>query len=182
VIQADLAPVQSVAGLTGTISAAALKTALAIAIADVTGLQTSLDAKLNKAGDTTGANATAGDIGEYGSNSTNNTPSSGALINGTSVSLPAGDYDVWASTSVTANGASFNYMACSVSQTSATFSAASTIIQGPAGAFVGNQAIGCCGILRVSTSVTSTVYAPILYTFTGGAPAIVTTIYWRRRR
>ena len=41
--------VQSVAGLTGAISAAALKTALALAIADVTGLQAALDGKSNTA-------------------------------------------------------------------------------------------------------------------------------------
>lgn len=41
--------VQSVAGLTGAISAAALKTALAMAIADVSGLQAALDGKSNTA-------------------------------------------------------------------------------------------------------------------------------------
>ena len=38
--------IASVAGLTGSISAAALKTALAYSIADITGLQTALDAKV----------------------------------------------------------------------------------------------------------------------------------------
>lgn len=112
-------------------------------------------------GTTTNNNVTTGSIGEYVTATTSGTsvPSTNAVVNATSMTLSAGDWDVEAITQfVPAGTSTVVYLACSVSTTSATlggFGNQQTIIS----TFTaGNGQQLCSPVVRLSLATSTTVY------------------------
>jgi len=125
-------------------------------------------------GTTTNDNAAAGSVGELiESNILSGsaiTLTSGVTANITSISLIAGDYDVWGTVEVVPSG-TLTVLKCAVS----TSSAALPVDAGLGSSFClsasftsGNQAIVPCGMRRVSVSSTTTVYLVVAATFGTG--------------
>lgn len=142
-------------------------------------------------GTSTNDNAPAGDVGEYvSSNNSGGTVSltSGTAANFTSISLTAGDWDVWFDAYYAGqNTTSISTILSSISQTSATVDASpgnfsqvggvGTVFNASAAQISSNV-----GPSRISLSSTTTLYAVAQATFSGGTLSVFGIISARRAR
>jgi hypothetical protein len=127
----------------------------------------------NLPGVVTNSNATTGNVGEYvSSTATVGSVTSGAFANVTSMSLTAGDWDVWGNIFSTVSGTTLiTSMSGGASLTSGSIPAFPNAGSyfffqqaGQTGANVG----GPLGIIRISLSATSTVFLVGISNFSGG--------------
>jgi hypothetical protein len=143
------------------------------------------------AGVTNGGNASAGNIGEYISSSVAYasalSATTGVVLNVTSISLTAGDWDVWGSVGdAPAGGTTPTSTDGWISTTSATYPASAP--NGGAEAFcrytrsAGAIALFSIGMTRMSISSTTTVYLSGVSIFSGGSSALYGFIGARRVR
>jgi hypothetical protein len=142
-------------------------------------------------GTATNDSAAAGNVGEYVSSSV----ASGAAValttavaaNMTSISLTAGDWDVWADFAFTGSATASNYFAGSISTTSATFDSTQGnfyFVSGY-GAAAFTQAFNptvTAGPRRLSLATTTTVYAVAQSGFSGGTTSAYGQLRARRVR
>lgn len=140
-------------------------------------------------GTTAADSANAGSVGEFGIASTQNTSiSSGVVFNATSVSLPAGDWDVWgAITTNPAGTTTTSTYQCGISTTSATFGTFATGVNnanGPVGvsAAAGTAVNTSCPLTRVNVSTATTVYVVANVIFATSTMQVSGAIMYRRRR
>jgi len=136
----------------------------------------SLTPYATKAGTTTNDSAAAGQVGEFiTSVVTGVALTTGAVVNLTSISLTAGDWDVWGSFGLTPSGGTgiTTYGAC-INTVSVTFPANSTqTMQG--GWPINNWNavfIGALPVVRLSLASTTTVYLPAYASFNGTCVAL----------
>lgn len=138
----------------------------------------------NIVGVTTNSNASAGSVGEFVSSVvasgaaislTTNTPA-----NITSISLTAGDWNVWGNVSFTRSGTATAYVAW-VSSSSATVPDASLLSEANVSPTLGNFGIPA-PMLRFSLSGTTTIYISCQATFSAGTCTGCGGIYARRVR
>jgi len=135
-----------------------------------------------------GSNAAAGSVGEYITNSTTGTsiPTSGTVVNATSVSLTAGDWDVVCSiTFAPAASPSYTAINAGVSTTSVTFPAPNT------GGAYGSSFVASSNTAgqivstppaRVSIAATTTTYCVATAAFSAGTMTVNGFIRARRVR
>ena len=153
----------------------------------ITGSQPTIN-QPNIVGTTTNDSASAGSVGEFIS-SVIASGSSVSLSNGiaknlTSISLTAGDWDVWGNVYLVSGG-NANVITESkgwISSTSATApdnSLVSQINQGVAG---GNTFAFCIPMLRFSLNATTTIFISSIAVFGSGTVSVSGGIYARRRR
>ncbi|WP_159086638.1 hypothetical protein [Burkholderia sp. NRF60-BP8] len=140
-------------------------------------------------GTTLADNANSGSVGEFGIASTQNTSiTSGVVFNATSVSLPAGDWDVWgAITTNPAGTTTTSTYQCGISTTSATFGTFATGVNnanGPVGvsAAAGTAVNTSCPLTRVNVSSPTTVYVVANVIFATSTMQVSGAIMYRRRR
>jgi hypothetical protein len=146
--------------------------------------------KVNLQGTASNDNATAGDVGQLISSviaaASAVSLSTGTAANMTSISLTAGDWDVWGSVTFIP-GATNNIVQARgwISQTSATLPDASLYsgIQNPAAGLIPADNFGfMVPGFRVSLSATTTVYISARAAFTISTLTVCGGIYARRRR
>jgi hypothetical protein len=143
-------------------------------------------------GTATNDNASAGNVGEYGSTTTNVSPgvtftTTGVPVNVVSVSLAAGDYDVW--------GVAVYVPGGSTNATQMLFWISTTSASNPGndsgdtsgfgfGSGITGGAASHLNIVpkRISLAATTTVYLSGQVSYTSTAPTAGGTIKWRRRR
>jgi hypothetical protein len=140
------------------------------------------------AGTTAGANATAGNVGEYLSN----TATGGALTNGNAMNavtlaLTAGDWDVGGGVTYSMGSVTSTNVASGISGTSATFPAGSgqtCQLAYPAGtAFAAGTALSMTvPVVRFSLSAAATAYLIGFCNFSAGTPTVAAGIWARRVR
>jgi hypothetical protein len=131
-------------------------------------------------GTNTNDNATAGNIGEFASNTASSVSfSSGVAFNVTSVSLTAGDWDVWGQFTLGNSGATtYTSMTYSLSSISATHGLSCGENVNIAGASYTKPVLQ----IRFSLSATTTVFLVVSASFTGGTPTAGGNIFARRAR
>lgn len=135
-------------------------------------------------GTTSGNNANAGSVGEFVSANTSSVAlTNTAVANVTSISLSAGDWDVWGSVQFgIGSGATATIISCGVSSTSATSPASPYLtIWSFTMAANTNQATPC-PMQRFNLSSTTTIYLVSAAYFSGGSVSVGGTILARRRR
>jgi hypothetical protein len=161
---------------TGTVTTAALTATGAITPSQTAGI----------VGTTTNNNANSGSIGEHVSNSaTGASLSNSTVVNGTSISLTAGDWDAIAQCRFNTTTATIASGAVGISTTSATYGAFGTI-----GNFVNtNNSVATTNTfyantipVRLSLSATTTIYAVTSATFAAGTVTVDCFIRARRVR
>lgn len=168
------------AGARGNLSAAASG-----ANGDITSL-TGLNAT-GIVGQTAGADATAGSVGEYAEGSSGGTSlTSGTTVNATSITLPAGDWDVWGQVLYlpTASNAVVG-LAAGLTTTSATLPAAPDTTYLGVALTVGTGGTTALNVLpkRFNVAATTTVYLVAeAGSVTGGSGCTVNGYIRRRRR
>lgn len=143
-------------------------------------------------GTTTNDNASAGNVGEYiVSNVLSGSAIAlitGVLTNLTSISLTAGDWDVWAQTFfIPAATTGIAAISCSISTTSATNNTAPTnfsqLAYTPAGLVTGGTITGPSGVkTRLSLATTTTIFLVVTAVFGVSSCASYGSIQARRRR
>jgi hypothetical protein len=175
---ANYAPLASPT-FTGTVTAAALQTTGLLTVSSLNGI----------AGTPTNNNANAGSVGEYVSSTvaqgsavslTNGTPA-----NVTSISLTAGDWDVWGTVAYSPGGTTVTTNIISgISTTSATLPAVASGAYAyiPVTFSTGSAPIIPVGTTRISIASTTTVYLVAQSAFTTSTNAAYGGIYARRRR
>ena len=138
----------------------------------------------NIVGTTTNDNAAAGSVGEFVSSivlaaSSVSVPSTDTNINITSISLTAGDWDVWGNTGITYSNSPVTVFGW-ISQTSATspdlalYSTFQAFTSGTASMAVPSQ--------RFSLAATTTIYLSGTVGFVAGTASMCGAIFARRRR
>ena len=134
-------------------------------------------------GTTTNNNANAGSVGEFVTNTGSGVAISSATpTNITSISLTAGDWDVWGSIQYVQTGvATLTQIVASCSTTSATLAAQPNVSILNLNFLVANQTL-VAPQQRFSFSTTTTVFLVGVVTFTSGSEAATGVINARRRR
>jgi hypothetical protein len=134
------------------------------------------------AGVTDGSNAAAGQVGEFLNNTNSGNPSSGAWTNYLSLSLTAGDWDVWILQSASWSGGSGQTAFCGISTTT---TSAGIVAGGSNGVgFTSNimgQYYNSAGPCRVSLSAPAIIYGLYYFQFTGTC-SLTGNLNARRRR
>lgn len=140
-------------------------------------------------GTAAGDNANSGSVGEFNIASTQNTSvSTGVTFNATSVSLPAGDWDVWGAVSTNPAGSTVTTgYQCGLSTTSATFGTFAPGVSNANGPVGVSGAAGVatnvsCPLTRINVSAPTTVYVVANITFTTSTMQASGAIMYRRRR
>lgn len=137
-------------------------------------------------GTTTTNNANAGSVGEYLTNTTLTTSATnGAVLNATSMSLTAGDWDVSGvgRFNPAAGVTTFSTAFVGVSTTSATNGGFGTFTAiSPAFAAGANSETFSSPVVRISLASTTTVYLVVTQSFTGGTMTVDGMIRARRVR
>jgi len=118
-------------------------------------------------GVTTNSNAPTGFVGEYQTNSTYGVSlSTAATSNATSLSLTAGDWDVWGSVQfVPAGSTAYNSVLLGINTTSSTIGALGTYIELNGSFVTGNPITLSTPVVRISLASATTVYLPALANF-----------------
>ncbi len=130
-------------------------------------------------GTTAGDNANAGSVGEYATNASSASLTSGAPTNIVQMSLTAGDWDVWGN-GILSGAGTFSEIDISISLNSAT--------QGAQGTFnkVSYTSSGLSAVstpmVRVNVTATTTAYLVYAVTFSSGAFSGIGNIFARRVR
>ena len=129
-----------------------------------------------------GSNAGAGQVGEYLTNTTFNTPLTSAVTaNATSLTLTAGDWDVSGSCQyVPAGTTTIQEVACGIATTSATLGAIGTVTLMAASFATGGGTQISTPMVRLSLAATTTVYLPCNATF--GTSTMQASGFIRARR
>ena len=135
-------------------------------------------------GTTTNDNANSGSVGEYATNAGSPaTPSTGTPYNGASVSLTAGDWDVWTvGNFVSGSGVTCTQQTLGASTTSATLGGFGSYATYLFSVGAGNSVVLFSPVARFSLASSTTVYAVALAGFSGGTEGAQHTIYARRVR
>ena len=129
-----------------------------------------------------GGNAGAGQVGEYLTNTTLNTPLTSAVTaNATSLTLTAGDWDVSGSCQyVPAGTTTIQEVACGINATSATLGAVGTVTVLSASFSTGGGTQISTPMVRLSLAAAATVYLPCNATF--GTSTMQVSGFIRARR
>jgi hypothetical protein len=139
----------------------------------------------NIVGTSTNNDAAAGSVGEYTSATSGNvTMTSGSYITVTSVSLTAGDWDVWGSLIDASAGTTPTFVICNITTTNNgndTWPAGGSWMRNNNGTVATNQAF-VVGQRRLSLSSTTTVYLTCRYDKSAGNEAVVQGFIAARRR
>lgn len=136
------------------------------------------------AGTTTNNNAQAGSVGEFQTNTNSgNAMVSGTPQNATSVSLTAGDWDVWGLTQFVCSSGVVQQLTSGVSTTAGTFGALGSTVSFQANFNSGSTNNIPAPVVRFSLAVTTTVFLVAAAVFgTPGAMTNNAVIYARRAR
>lgn len=134
-------------------------------------------------GTTAADSAQAGSIGEYATNTTSGTSlSSGTVVNATSVSLTAGDWDVQGTVQFVGSASNVTSYQLSVSTTSATLGVLGTLRQQQSAQSSGSNTHDSTPMVRINVSATTTVYVTAVASFSTGTATCNGFIRARRVR
>jgi hypothetical protein len=134
-------------------------------------------------GTATNDNAAAGYVGEYvTATATNSSLTSAAPGNIASISLTAGDWDVWGNNAFTYSVTNTNVMESGVSTTTATLPASPLNAELAQTITAGLVPTVQAPVQRLSFAITTTVYLVAVATFASGTLSVTGIIQARRRR